>query len=353
MSDGKKYVGEFLHSKKHGQGTMTYPDGSEYVGEWRDDKQHGRGAITYPDGKRYIGQFLDDKEYGHGTLTLPDGKKYVGEFLDGRFHGQGTLTSTDGTEYTGGWLDGKKHGVGKMTYPDGKIEERQWREGEFSGQSVKYDDFLGAAAPQGETVNFDKLMRTCSVVDLGDQKPYAYLDPAEADLNENGMLDADELAVLAAVIKDDQAPHHAEVRDAFKANEAKAGKDLDGFSNLLLPPLKSVMAGYIMLGDGWFHRESEQSSGSRGVFAQHFEGTADYGSVWKVGAPKKEDYTQLADIVGPCGDLDGDGVRNVSEYHAKGKVRADYLAAVADPTVKGDGGDPDGACGEAKAPLRR
>jgi len=203
---------------------------------------------------------------------------------------------------------------------------------------------LGAAAHEGEVPDFDELMRKCAAFKYGNDKPYAHLDPARADANENGMLDVDELAVIAAVMKDEQAPHHGEVHDAFRANETKAAKDLGGLATALLPSLKSVMAGYIVLGDGSFQREPEQFNGSWGVFANHIEGMADYGSGWKTGAPKEEDYTRLADIAGPCGDLDGDSVTNVGEYQAKGKVRADYLAAVVDPAVKDDGGDPDGAC---------
>ena len=34
---GSKYVGDFLHGKKHGNGTYTRRDGSRFAGEWKND----------------------------------------------------------------------------------------------------------------------------------------------------------------------------------------------------------------------------------------------------------------------------------------------------------------------------
>lgn len=34
---GNKYVGEWKHNKKNGQGTMSYFTASSYKGSWKDD----------------------------------------------------------------------------------------------------------------------------------------------------------------------------------------------------------------------------------------------------------------------------------------------------------------------------
>ena len=49
--NGRKYVGEFVDGKRHGQGTMTHPDGAKYVGQWKDSIPNGEGTYTFADGK--------------------------------------------------------------------------------------------------------------------------------------------------------------------------------------------------------------------------------------------------------------------------------------------------------------
>jgi PKD repeat protein len=63
----------------------------------------------------------------------------------------------------------------------------------------------------------------------------------------------------------------------------------------------------------------------------------------------------LEDLLSACGDVDGDGVTNIGEFYGQGgvagvydaTVRANYVAAVLDPLVTTDGGDPDEVCVEA------
>jgi hypothetical protein len=64
---GNKYVGEYNHGKRNGQGTYTYGSNSEwagdkYVGEWKDDKQHGQGTYTFADGGKLVGEWKDGKQ---------------------------------------------------------------------------------------------------------------------------------------------------------------------------------------------------------------------------------------------------------------------------------------------------
>ena len=43
------------HTKREGDGVMTYSDGSVYEGEWTCDHRNGKGKMTYPDGSIYQG----------------------------------------------------------------------------------------------------------------------------------------------------------------------------------------------------------------------------------------------------------------------------------------------------------
>ena len=38
----------------------------------------GYGEFTWSDGKKYKGEYLDDKKHGDGVFTWPDGKNYTG-----------------------------------------------------------------------------------------------------------------------------------------------------------------------------------------------------------------------------------------------------------------------------------
>ena len=43
-ANGERFEGDWVHGKRHGQGTYTYADGSVYTGQWDNDRIHGTGA---------------------------------------------------------------------------------------------------------------------------------------------------------------------------------------------------------------------------------------------------------------------------------------------------------------------
>lgn len=88
-------------------GAVILSDGSKYIGEFVRGRPHGRGTITHPNGTKYVGEFEAGKLHGQGTFTFADGRKYIGEFKDGKFHGQGTLTFADGDIQIGIWKNGE------------------------------------------------------------------------------------------------------------------------------------------------------------------------------------------------------------------------------------------------------
>ena len=46
----KKYEGEFINGKRHGEGTFVYPDGTAFVGKFIEGKQVGLGTCINVDG---------------------------------------------------------------------------------------------------------------------------------------------------------------------------------------------------------------------------------------------------------------------------------------------------------------
>lgn len=43
-----------------------------------------RGETSWPDGKRYIGDYLDDKKHGEGIFEWGNGKRYEGSWVNGK-----------------------------------------------------------------------------------------------------------------------------------------------------------------------------------------------------------------------------------------------------------------------------
>ena len=103
----RTYVGEWMHGKRHGQGTLTFASGNKYVGEFKDGKRHGYGTYSFVNGNKYIGEFSEDLFSGQGTMTYTGGDKYVGEWKNGVANGQGTYTFEDGTVQSGIWVNGE------------------------------------------------------------------------------------------------------------------------------------------------------------------------------------------------------------------------------------------------------
>ena len=154
-------------------------------------------------------------------------------------------------------------------------------------------------------------------------------DPATTDGNgdagqPNGILDADEMALVAAFLNNPALDLHASggidhktVADALRQAQASAAKDLAKLS-ATYPTAATVAAGYAMLGEASFKAFNTMASG--------------------FGAPLTGDYSlalKLGRYLGPDGDADGDGVSNRAEYASTiGKGRAAYLQAALDPKVK-------------------
>ena len=62
---------------ENGYGKWVYTDKTTYEGEWVGTKKHGQGTETWPNGYIYKGEFKNSEWSGQGTLTFPNGATYI------------------------------------------------------------------------------------------------------------------------------------------------------------------------------------------------------------------------------------------------------------------------------------
>jgi len=148
-----------------------------------------------------------------------------------------------------------------------------------------------AAFGDAETIDFKVMMDKAATFKFGDDAPFQHYDPAKADLNKNGVLDAAEFARIAAICADEKSPHHEAVHEAYKKNHTQLAADLGGLAGALLPTLKNIMGAYATLGDGVVTRAPEEKfTGSWGHVGETVQGLQEFGSKWAEGAPDKAKY---------------------------------------------------------------
>lgn len=175
-----------------------------------------------------------------------------------------------------------------------------------------------APAGQAVAVDFDAAMRG---LNFNPASTDGNLDASSAG---NGIVDADEMALVAAILADPAfdlsksgGADHASVAAAFAQAQASATQD---FTKLLgrYPTAALVGAGYAMLGEPSLKSYSAMSSG--------------------FGAPMNGDYSlaiKTGKLLAHDGDADGDGASNRAEYLAFiGQGRAAYIKAALDPDTK-------------------
>ena len=59
------YEGEWVATKKEGQGVETWPNGYIYKGEFKNSQWSGKGVLTFPDGSTYDGEWSKGFMNGH------------------------------------------------------------------------------------------------------------------------------------------------------------------------------------------------------------------------------------------------------------------------------------------------
>ena len=87
-----RYMGQWVHGRRHGHGVLRLDDEEEsyYDGNWENDRRHGFGLMVYPSGNRYEGEWSCDLRHGHGCMHWFDlCEIYEGSWAQGVQHGAG------------------------------------------------------------------------------------------------------------------------------------------------------------------------------------------------------------------------------------------------------------------------
>eukprot|EP00794_Sanderia_malayensis_P004729 gene4729-5352_t len=158
-ANGCVYSGDFLDSKRHGQGTMMWPNQMTYRGQWLDDERNGTGILEYGNGDVYDGEWENDRQSGKGICTYRSGDKITcewkigirhgkatiefanGDFFEGTFKNdriedEGFLACKNGTEYSGSWKRNKRNGKGRLKMSNGDVYSGEFKNDFFHGQGV-------------------------------------------------------------------------------------------------------------------------------------------------------------------------------------------------------------------------
>lgn len=149
--DGRFYRGKWSSGKSTGDGEYVTADGSVIKENcqnnnkeaWPEDNYQGTFKKINLDGSVYNGDFVGTKMHGYGELTYADGSIYRGTWKEDKRDGQGTFTSamdalSQCEQYFGGWKDDKKHGLGVMTYKNGEAYQGEWQDGKKHGEGIYY-----------------------------------------------------------------------------------------------------------------------------------------------------------------------------------------------------------------------
>ena len=108
-----EYSGEFLNSKRHGQGTFTWADGDIYKGLWKEDYQ--TVGIEYSTNGNTFNQSYYNPltKEAIGDYYFADGNIIKdAHFINGLLNGEATLICAEtskcaGQQIKGNWKDGK------------------------------------------------------------------------------------------------------------------------------------------------------------------------------------------------------------------------------------------------------
>ncbi len=182
--------------------------------------------------------------------------------------------------------------------------------------------------------DFSAQMNTLATTNVLGDPIFIFFAPATADLNENGVLDATEFALLEAQM-DGAFAYSPAVNSAYNANLAAVTSVTDTtLASLLTQPkfndLLSLLAGYQTLGgEKNYAVLNVVVSLANRYFGKPFtHSPGQYSSV---------------DQCEPCGDADGDGVKNLLEELAAADEAAAVAAALASGTTAA-GADTLGGC---------
>ncbi|TNN08241.1 MORN repeat-containing protein isoform 1 [Schistosoma japonicum] len=125
-----EYTGHFMFGERHGYGLMVYGDGSTYKGDWCHNLQQGNGEYIDANKCKYVGEFFQNKKSGPGCLYSHT-FSYTGYWRNDIYDGSGILKMMHETTYEGEFKNGKPNGQGKLTRRSSLLPsyEGLWKDG--------------------------------------------------------------------------------------------------------------------------------------------------------------------------------------------------------------------------------
>ena len=94
-ADGPHYEGDWVNDLMHGVGSYIFKNGDRYDGEFHMDEKTGKGQYTWADSAdqltKYVGGFLHGKRHGEGIERYRNGSWQIGTWQEGDHCGQQIL----------------------------------------------------------------------------------------------------------------------------------------------------------------------------------------------------------------------------------------------------------------------
>jgi len=160
---GAEYVGGWLASKMHGQGTLQLADGTVYEGSFVAGLCQGTGSMEWPVGRTFASSASEQPSIALPALLdfaavpmaesatprstlqpaqLPVScsrwpwRRYEGEWQAGRPRGSGLVHFSNGAQYVGTVADGDAAGAGRLTCGVPVAEYCAYRSAAFRGKGA-------------------------------------------------------------------------------------------------------------------------------------------------------------------------------------------------------------------------
>lgn len=158
-------TGTFKEGYLEGKADVLYSDGEKYSGEFVKSRKT-TGLIEYSNGDYYTGSFDSDGHlHGKGTYVSKNNTIYSGSFDHGLYHGWGTFTSRDGDKFTGTYEKGLPSGNCTVYFKNGDRFEGIFSKGQAGNGWMYYKDGSSAA---GSLDSENKFQKKESQIELND-----------------------------------------------------------------------------------------------------------------------------------------------------------------------------------------
>lgn len=117
----RRYEGDFVHGKPHGQGRLVWDNGSMFCGHFQNGSRHTPGVYVWPGGNRYDGDWSGTQRHGQGTFTwIKKGYSLQCWWRSNRSYGWGVCTWNGGQRLEALWDGRVPRGDGIFITPDGR-----------------------------------------------------------------------------------------------------------------------------------------------------------------------------------------------------------------------------------------